>query len=287
MSHVREFKNADFSPADFWGEQLLLAHPGFVPYWILGVVALLFLPRLRTWRPLGVAFVVVAGWLTFSNAKPYYLTAAYPMVLAAGAVIVTHWLSRWRRVSRATVVALPLMALVSGLAIAPLATSVLSVESYISWEQTLGLRPKDMENNATGTLPQHFADRFGWQELATATAEVFTRIPEEERASAAIVASNYGECGAINYFGPDLGLPTAVSGHNSCFTWWPEDLEPSVVIVIGSSRERLEESFEDVEFGRQNESPWAMPYEGQAPIWICRNPRRPWSEIRAGARFAI
>jgi hypothetical protein len=287
MSNVREFKNAEMSPGTFWGEQLLLAHPGFLPYWIAGLGGLLLMPRLRTWRPLGTAFTIVAIWLTFSNAKPYYLVAAYPMVMVAGAIVVTEWLERWRRVSAFTRFALPALALISGLVIAPLTIPVLEVEDYIAWEQTLGLRPKDMENNATGALPQHFADRFGWEELTRAVAEAWERVPEQDRGATLIYAGNYGECGAVNYYGPDLGLPTAVSGHNSCFTWWPEDFVPEVVIVIGGDRDDVEESFAHVELAGRNDARWAMPYESDVPIWICREPARPWPEIRTGARFAI
>ena len=79
----------------------------------------------------------------------------------------------------------------------------------------------------------------------------------------------------------------AVSGHNSCFTWWPEDFVPEVVVLIGGNRDDLEQTFASVELAGRNDAPWAMPYESDAPIWICREPIRPWSEIRAGARFAI
>jgi hypothetical protein len=287
MNNVQEFKNAEMTPGTFWGEQLLIAHPGFLPFWLVGLFGLLLMPRLRVWRPLGIAFGIVAVWLTFSNAKPYYLAAAYPTVMAAGALVVTEWLERWSRVSSVTQFVLPAVVLALGLIVAPLTIPVLEVEDYIAWEQTLGLRPKDMENNATGALPQHFADRFGWEELTRAVAKTWNRIPEEDREATLIYAGNYGECGAVNYYGPELGLPTAVSGHNSCFTWWPEEFVPETLIVIGANQDDLEELFASVELAGRNDAPWAMPYESDVAIWICRDPTRPWNEIRSGARRAI
>ena len=94
--------------------------------WAAGLTGLLLMRRLRPWRPLGIAFVVVALWLTFQNAKPYYLLPAYPMIVAAGAVVITGWLGRFRRISRVTAIALPGLLAVEGLLIAPLAMPLLS-----------------------------------------------------------------------------------------------------------------------------------------------------------------
>ena len=55
----------------------------------------------------------------------------------------------------------------------------------------------------------------------TVISGVYHNIPASERAGCAILAGNYGEAGAIDYYGPKLGLPKAISGHNSYFDWGP------------------------------------------------------------------
>jgi hypothetical protein len=77
--------------------QELMSRKGLIG--ALTVLAIL-LPHLiwQTWRPLGIAFVVVGIWLTVQNAKPYYLAPAFPMIMAAGAVLLEHWLSRRQKV---------------------------------------------------------------------------------------------------------------------------------------------------------------------------------------------
>ncbi len=286
MHNVMEHKNVALGPAGFWGEQLLHTHPLYVPVWLAGLVGLLAMRRLRPWRVLGVAFVVVALWLTLRNAKPYYLTPAFPMLLAAGAVMIESWLAD-RRYAGAAAAVLAALAVAAGLALAPLATPLLPVEDYVAYEQILGMRPKDMEDQETGLLPQHFADRLGWEELARTVAEVHAALPEVERGRCLIVAGNYGECGAINYWGPALGLPTAVCGHNSCFAWWPETGEWDVVLAVGGAREQYNSTFASVAFGGLRRADLAMPYEREIPVWICRGWRVPPADYRSSRRFAI
>ena len=287
IRNAYDLKNVAMSPGGFWSEQLLMAHPGFTPIGLVGLAALLISTRLRPWRPLGVAFVVVGGWLTVQNAKPYYLVPAYPMLMAAGAVMITHWLSRWPRARRVTVVALPVLLAGEGLIIAPVAIPLLAPAAYVGYEQTLGLRPKDMEHNEVGALPQHFADRFGWREMAQTVHAVVAALPPAEQARCLVVAGNYGECGAINYWGLPEGVPPAVSGHNSCFAWWPADQEADVVVALGISRERLESMFSSIEVGAVHRAPLAMPYESELPIWVCRGWKMPPAAAREAARFAI
>ena len=287
IRNVRQLKNVAMGPADFWHEQLLLAHPLFLPVWLVGAVGLLVAPRLRRWRPLGVAFCVVAGWLTVQHGKPYYLVPAYPLVLPAGAVLITGWLARWRRASRVLAVALPVLAAAGGLLIAPLAVPLLAPDAYVAYEQTLGLRPRDTEHTRTGSLPQHFADRFGWRELGDTVSAVAADLDPDERARCLIVAGNYGECGAVNRRGLPPGVRPAVSGHNSCFTWWPEDFVPEVVILVGLGRERAEALFSEVTLAAVSRSELAMPYEREIPVWVCRGWKVAPDEARRRARFSI
>ncbi|MBN1424859.1 glycosyltransferase family 39 protein [Candidatus Fermentibacteria bacterium] len=287
IHNAQGVKNVALDPAEFWGEQLLLAHPGFLPVWVIGLSCLLFMPRLRPWRPLGMAFVVIGLWHTVSRAKPYYLVPAYPMLMAAGSAVITGWLSLRGRALRVIMVSLPVLLAVQGILIAPMAIPVLRPDAYVAYEQALGLRPKNMEQNAVGVLPQHFADRFGWEELAVTVRKVVSALPEATRSQTLVVAGNYGECGAINYWGLPPGVPPSVSGHNSCFSWWPADFRPEIVVVIGIPREKVGEVFEIVQLGAVHDSQWAMPYEQEVPIWVCRGWKVEPAVVRKSLRFAI
>src|SRR5262249_59408103 len=68
---------------------------------------------------------------------------------------------------------------------------------------------------------------------AALVAEVYSALPATERPVAAVLAGNYGEAGAIDRYGPSLGLPQAYSGHNTFWWWGPPPPRDSVAVVIG------------------------------------------------------
>ncbi len=68
-----------------------------------------------------------------------------------------------------------------------------------------------------GRLPQDFADMLGWEEQVEAVARVYRELPAGDRERAVIIGGNYGEAGAIDFFGPRYGLPGAVC---PCGSYW-------------------------------------------------------------------
>ncbi len=56
-----------------------------------------------------------------------------------------------------------------------------------------------------------------------------------ERAQTALLAGNYGEAGAIDLYGPEHGLPPAVSTHLTHRNWTPDDdvLAARTLVVVG------------------------------------------------------
>jgi hypothetical protein len=54
-----------------------------------------------------------------------------------------------------------------------------------------------------------------------------------------IYTSNYGEAGAIDRYGPALGLPAAYSGHNVFGYWGPPPDRPGPVVTVGLRTRQL------------------------------------------------
>lgn len=147
--------------------------------------------------------------------------------------------------------------------------------------------PQPAERSELGPLPQHFADRFGWDELTSITASAGASLSADERRHAIIVTSNYGEAGALRYYGGARGLPPATSQHNNFYLWGPGNPNATIVIAVGIAPEDLEQVFEEVRTTTRLTDPRAMPYEREHPVAICRRPKMPLAEAWAGGKKFI
>jgi hypothetical protein len=252
-------------PVAFIADQAMLMNPILFPLWV-GGLGWLFLSRGGSrFRILGwiyalllVAFIVLKG-------KNYYLSAAYPMLFAAGGVAFEN-ISRTRMSwSRPVYVAL---IVVVTCVLAPLTVPVLSPGKYIRYQKTLGLEPPKAENQPTGPLPQHFADEFGWEEMAREVGRVYNALPPEQRARTAIFANSYGQAGAIDFFGAKYGLPKSISNHQSYWLWGPRDYTGESVIVLGSDGTGDREHFATVEVVGKTDHPYSRRDE-HFDIFLC------------------
>jgi hypothetical protein len=285
MQNATRYKNVKLSPLAFATAQLTELNPLNAPLWVLGLVWLLFGRTGRRYRALGIVFVVTFVVLAVQNSKPYYLGPAFPVLLAAGALVV-EGLSEGPR--RGWMRPALLVLLVTGGALtAPFAIPVLPVETFIRYQRALGFTPSAGEKSRLGPLPQHFADRFGWRELTEEVTRIYRALPEEERGSVEIVTRNYGEAGAIDYYGRPYHLPPARSPHNSYYFWGPGRERPAVVILVGWSTEEIASSWTQVEVAGRLESSYAMPFETRSPIHVCRGLKVPLETAWRRAKMFI
>jgi hypothetical protein len=281
MENAQRFKIAELSPVAFVAESALQAGPGALLIWVGGLLFLLLGRDGRPWRALGWAHLAILAVMVGTNAKPYYMAPSYVMLFAAGAVALERWKARPARLLRPAAVGL---VLASGILTAPLAKPLLSEDVYVRYAARLGFDPSTDENHELGRLPQFFADMHGWRELAEAVGEVHRALPEADRARACVFGQNYGQAGAIEFFGPDLGLPPALSGHNSYHLWGPGACSGEVVIVIEDDRESMEEIFETAEWAATFTCVDCMPYENDKQIWVGRKLRLPLAELWPAAK---
>ena len=284
MRNAARYKNVALSPLRFATAQILDLHPLNAPLWLMGLGWLLFGSTGRRFRALAIVFIVTFVVLAAQHSKPYYLSPAFPMLLAAGALVVEGFSERrsWRWVRPAWLVVLAL----GGAMTAPFAVPVLPVEALIAYQRALGIAPTPSERNPLGALDQHFADRFGWEELTREVARIYGALPAEERAKVRIVTRNYGEAGAIDYYGRSYGLPAAVSQHNNYYLWGPGPGSAEILIMVGWSGKELAGYFSHVEVAGRVDAPYAIPFETRWPIHLCRGLKAPLDEAwREGKMF--
>ena len=124
----------------------------------------------------------------------------------------------------------------------------------------------------------------GWRTFVVQIAAAYHRLPPADQARAALLTSNYGEAAAIDFFGAAQGLPSAISGHNQYGFWGPRGHDGSVVLRINGDEKLWRPRCASLEVVQRFGAPYAMPYENDAPILLCRGLSTPlpelWPELR-------
>jgi hypothetical protein len=248
-------------------QQIFIMNPLAAPVWITGIYFFLFDREGRRYRLLGLTFLIFFAMMMIMHGKDYYLAPIYPMMLAGGAIVWERWLSRpkfeWAKL------AYPAVLLFFAVLAAPFVLPILPVEKFLKYEKELGVTTPKTEVHHVGVLPQHFGDRFGWPEMVQKVAKVYNSLSPQEKAKTAIFANNYGEAGAIDFFGPKYGLPKAISGHQNYWFWGPRNYSGEILIVLQDDRETLESKCNSVEEVAMIDHPYAMAEEHN-PVFICR-----------------
>jgi hypothetical protein len=137
----------------------------------------------------------------------------------------------------------------------------------------LGISAATRTNRGTMLrLPQDYADMIGWPERVALVAHVFDSLPPEKRAQAVLIGENYGEAGAIDFYGQRLGLPPAVSAAGSYWFFGPGDKPGNVVITLGVSREDLEKFCGTVTAAGRITNDWTVEEEQDVSVYVCEHP---------------
>lgn len=263
LANVRRMgKNVVLSPMAFVKEQVLDMGPILLLVWLPGLVWLL---RKRTWRVLGLTFVVFFVMMETAHAKNYYVFPIYPLAFAAGAIAIEKWLATRATWTRAMVVA---VVVIASIPLVPVTTWMLSPEHLLAYQNAIGFKPAKQEVHHESLLNQPIADQFGWPEMVSQVAGIYDSLPPDERAETGIWAGNYGEAGAINLFGPQYGLPRAYSRHQNHWYWGPPPQVYKNLIVLEWDRDDVADSCTSYQPFDHYER-WGMGEEN-TPIYLCR-----------------
>jgi len=267
-----EVWSAPLSLLQFFIQQTFEMHPLTLPVWLAGLAWLLVSRPGRAFRPLGWMYVVLFVALLLMHLHIYFLASAYPVLFAAGGVAAEAWMRSargLRRLRPAVLASFGMLLVLGGALTAPLALPLLSVDSYLRYARAGHLRTTSGVRRPEGTLPQHFADMHGWQDIVAEVARVYRALPAAEQRVAGVLTQSWGDAAAIDVFGPALGLPKAVSGHDSYFLWGPRG-DGEVLIVLGGDETALRRDCLRLDRAGTIHCGLCMPYENEQPVWICR-----------------
>jgi hypothetical protein len=258
------------SPTGFVLQQAFIANVLLAPLWLTGIIAPFVSARLAPFRFLAVTFVAMGVMIYLTHGKAYYFAGAYPTIFALGAAACTM-------LPRVLIGIWAVLAYADAALALPFVLPILPPERLKLMYAHTSMKP--MERAGIGApIPQNLADEFGWRDVARSVEDVYTSLPPADRAKAAIFGSNYGEAAAVDVYGHDL--PPAISGNNNYYLWGPRGYDGSVVIAIDVDPAQWATFCDSARVvAHFGVSPYAMPYEVNRPIVLCRGMHPPLPQL--------
>jgi hypothetical protein len=236
------------------GQALAMFSPVIAVVWLLGLVALM---RREEWvraRPVAVTFLTLAVMFLVTGGKGYYLAGAIPPLVAAGCTVLAE---RWQGARLAA------------------AGAVLALSAMLAWPALVPVLPVSTYTASPFTdLDADQLETIGWPEYVADVRSSLAELPPVEREAAVVFTANYGEAGALEWYG--VGVPV-YSGHNGWGNWGPPRDDTGPVIVVGV--DRPERAF--VGCARTavlTNSAGADNEESGASVWTCEGPRGSWAQ---------
>ena len=266
LQHIHARDVGEGRAHGFFRDQFMIcANLAAVPLWIGGLLGFLWE---RRYRMLAWMYLIPLALFVIGKGRGYYLGAAYPMLLAMGAVLGERWvrlMSRWPR----SIVEYAFFTLL-------IACGAYICTLVIPLAASGPLRVFALRNN--GDL----REEIGWDELVKSVAGIRDSLTLEQQADFGIVVGNYGEQGAIENLGPAYHLPPPISGTNSAWLRGYPVPPPSTLVVIGHSKGYVDRMFTACRWAGHNGNSEGIRNEesdDHPDIFMCGPPRLPWPEF--------
>ncbi|MEO8174430.1 MAG: glycosyltransferase family 39 protein [Sediminibacterium sp.] len=212
-------------------QQLLMTIPSFY-VWIGGLFYIALNKTGKNYLSLLVIYIAIIAMLLYFNGKGYYAAAIYPTIMAFGGIgfagLVMRkgfgWLT-W---------ATPMVMLFITWRILPLFLPNMSPEKLSQFYQSKKYSKPALiwEDKKEHSLPQDFADMLGWKEMAEKTAKVYQSLPDSIKQHTMVYGDNYGEAGALSFYGKKLGLPEIYSDDASYLFWLPDHFTKKYFLFV-------------------------------------------------------
>lgn len=286
IRNATRWKYSGITRSDFVLGQILIGGPTVLPIWLSGIYFLFFNREGKMFRLAGFIYLVTFLILFINgHSKSEYLSVTLPLLFAAGGILVEK-LGSFSRTSWIKFV-VPAYLLLGGAFTIPFAIPILPPQTFIQYSGFLGIKESSSEGKHLEGLPQFYADMFGWENMAESVSKVYTSLSLEDQERAKVLAQNYGEAGAIDFFAKKYPLPQVICPHNNFWYWGYGDTTRDIIIAIGGSKDDYLRTFSQVDEAGSIHSEYAIPYENNLKIFICRGLKLPIKEAWDKARFFI
>ncbi|SHM65030.1 Dolichyl-phosphate-mannose-protein mannosyltransferase [Chitinophaga jiangningensis] len=226
------------SPWSFLTDQLLFNLAGFF-IWITGLI---WAARTQSYRFMAWAFLITIALLMMGHGKSYYSQGAYPVLFALGATQLEAWAGKWWKLGMVAFI------LFIGYTELPLLLPTKPPAQLAAYYQHHKLASKvgvlQWEDQQDHALPQDFADMLAWEEITQKVAKAYNTLDSSEKAGTLLFCDNYGQAGAVNYYGAKYHLPPAYSDNASFLYWMPPNFEQfDIILLVTHDKQEMQYGF--------------------------------------------
>lgn len=239
LDHMRELAETQLVHVDtvhFFVDQFQNQLAGSM-IWVAGLLYLLFSRNMRDFRMFGIGFLLLLAMIYILGGKTYYTLGIYPVLFVFGGLALEHvihqsWI-RW---------ALTGLIVISNAAFIPFSIPFIAPEKMQSYcafmKENLGMEgPLRWEDGTLQSIPQDYADMFGWEEMVEKVSRIYHALPDSTRSQCHIYGGSYGHAGAIHYFRRKYELPEAHSLSASFMIWAPSNIDFDHQILIDDRKQ--------------------------------------------------
>ncbi len=271
MKLLRQDQLVNVSMTGFFVGIILMNLSG-IAVWLYGLYIILFGKEYKQYRVIGLAVIFVILLIAWLQGKPYYTLGVYTILFVFGGVAVEKYI--WNHYKITYYILLSIIPLLL-IPVVPFAVPVLKfrqLKSYCSYWIKKGLdAPMRWEDGKVHDIPQDYADMTGWDELAMIVSKTYHGLTSVQQNETLIYAENYGEAGAINYYGKKLDLPPPVCFNGSFLFWAPDSLKNiKYLIYVNNETKDIKRYFKIVNKSGEVRDPYFR--EGNLPVFLCSEP---------------
>jgi hypothetical protein len=271
MSELYRIQLVHVSKMTFLLEQIMMNFTS-VLIWLIGLIGLLFFKSEKRYRVFAWIYLLVVLLFLFSKGKSYYTLGVYPMLFAFGGYVLEKHLAGKKNFAGYLVV---VYSILSSIYFIPLGLPVLPQEQMGKYCETFSrhISPAPMRNeqNEYYPIPQDYMDMTGWKELAGLASVAYNQLDSLQKKQCIIFANNYGQAGALDFYGKEYNLPSPVSLNDSYLFWAPDSVTATNFIVTDRQLGSIPELFNKYSEVGMIENKYFR--ENGLKVYLCQDPK--------------
>ena len=234
---------------------------------------MLFLNKEKPIRLFAFIYLISLALMLFLKGKNYYLLGMYPPLIALSAYLAGQYLTGvWRFLKYVFLLSALTLHIPAIPAIGMPLMDYPDIENYSrGLADVIGPVGLVWEDGRRHPIAQDFSDMTGWKELSDIVIKTYDSLDTPSKNTCTIYAENYGQAGAIKYYGKPLGLPEPISFSDQFRLWAPDSLDQRIFIYVNDDTSDIAKYFNRIT--KTGEVTNKYFRENGQPVYLCEDPR--------------